>query len=501
MDILQTMQAIMQPSVLLFMLVGVIVGTLIGSLPGLSVVMAIALFTPITFLLEPTQGLAMLIGIYNAGVWAGGISAVLINTPGTPASIMSTLDGYAMTQRGEAGLGLGINTVYSVIGGIFSSIVLMFAAFPIANFALNFGPAEYAMLAFFGLSMIISVSGKELLKGIIVGLFGLLIATVGTDVMFGNARYTLGVMELRNGIPFIPVMIGLFGIGEILDQITQIGKDEQTTSFKGKIGRILPTGKQFRNWLPATGLSAVIGVIVGAIPGTGGDIASIVSWDQARRISKDKENYGKGSPEALAVTCLSNNAIVGGAMTTMLALGIPGDGVTAVLIGSLMMYSVRPGPMMFIEQRPMVLNIMGLMIVANLFILLVGLTTAKSSAKMLNRLSKPTIWIVVAILCLVGSYAISNSLVDVWIAFAAGILGFIFRKTNMPLAPFVLAIILGPMFEANLRRTLTITGGSYAIFVTNPISLVLLVLSILSFISAIYRSSKAKRKTAEEAQA
>lgn len=269
MDILQTMQAIMQPSVLLFMLVGVIVGTLIGSLPGLSVVMAIALFTPITFLLEPTQGLAMLIGIYNAGVWAGGISAVLINTPGTPASIMSTLDGYAMTQRGEAGLGLGINTVYSVIGGIFSSIVLMFAAFPIANFALNFGPAEYAMLAFFGLSMIISVSGKELLKGIIVGLFGLLIATVGTDVMFGNARYTLGVMELRNGIPFIPVMIGLFGIGEILDQITQIGKDEQTTSFKGKIGRILPTGKQFRNWLPATGLSAVIGVIVGAIPGTG----------------------------------------------------------------------------------------------------------------------------------------------------------------------------------------------------------------------------------------
>ena len=217
--ILQSITAILDPSVLLFMLVGVVVGALIGALPGLSVVMAISILTPITFNLSPEQGLAMLIGVYNSGVWAGGISAILVNTPGTPASIMTTLDGYAMTKRGEAGLALGINTIYSAIGGIISSIILMFAAFPIAKFALKFGPAEYFALALFGLSMIIGISEKSVIKGIMMGCFGFLLATVGLDSMYAYPRFTFGNMNLLQGISYVPVMIGLFGFGEVLTQV------------------------------------------------------------------------------------------------------------------------------------------------------------------------------------------------------------------------------------------------------------------------------------------
>lgn len=497
MEILNAIAGIFQPDALLFMVVGVLVGALIGAMPGLSVTMAIAILTPLTFWLEPTQGLAMLIGVYNAGVWAGGISAVLLNTPGTPASIMSTLDGYRMTQRGEAGLALGINTVFSVMGGIFSTIILMFAAFPIAEFALNFGPAEFTMIAVFGLTMIISISGGSLVKGLLAGFMGLLFSTMGMDTIVGYPRYTFGVMELMNGLPFVAVMIGLFGLGEVFVQISEKHRTAAAESFKGKIGRILPTWAQMKRFAPASLLSAVVGTLVGAVPGAGGDIASIVCWDQAKKISKEKDQYGKGSAEGLAVTCLANNAVIGGAMTTMMALGVPGDAATAVLIGSLMMYGVTPGPVMFIEKLDLVYTIMGLMILANLLILVVGLVSAKASAKLLNRLSSETIWISVLLLCFIGAYAINNSVVDVWIMLACGVLGFVFRKLGVPLAPFVLAIILGPMAETNLRRTLTMTGGSYSIFFTNPLSLVLLLLSVGSLVGAAYRQFKKAKPAAE----
>ena len=500
-DILQALATIFTPNVMLFMLIGVAVGSLIGALPGLSVTMAIALLTPMTFWLEPAQGLAMMLGVYNSGVWAGGISAILINTPGTPASIMQTMDGYTMTQRGDAGMALGINTVYSVIGGIFSTIILMIAAIPIANFALNFGPAEYAMLAVFGLSMIISISGKSILKGIIAGLIGFLISTIGQDSMLGYPRSTFGVLELFDGVPFVAMMIGLFGISEVLAQIVDTTKEQhQQSSFHGKIGRILPKGKMMLKYLPTTLMSCVIGTLVGAIPGAGGDIASIIAWDQARKVSKEHDEFGKGSPEGLAVTSLANNAVIGGAMTTMLSLGVPGDAATAVLIGTLMIYGVTPGPLMFIDHLPMVYGIMIMMIVANLFILVLGLATAKVSAKALNKLSARTLWVAILILCFLGAYAINNSIVDVWIMLIAGALGFIFRKMDIPLAPIVLALVLGPMAESNLRRMLVITQGSYAQLVTHPIALILLIISVGSLIVAFFQNRKAARKAAAKAQ-
>jgi len=495
MDIMNAIMHILQPAIMLYMLIGVAVGAIIGALPGLSVVMAISILTPLTFFLAPDQGLAMLIGIYNGGVWAGGISAILINTPGTPASIMSTLDGYAMTKRGEAGLALGINTIYSVMGGLFSTFILSIAAFPLANFALRFGPPEYFALALFGLSMMISVSEKSIVKGLLVGFVGFLISTVGLDSMYAFQRFTFGNENLLTGIPFIAVMIGLFGAGEVFYQVYE--NDHKTmTGIKIKIGRIIPTFKEFKKYGFVSAITAVISVIIGAIPGTGGDIASIVCWDTCKKISKDSENYGKGSAEGLAVTCLANNGVIGGALTTMLTLGIPGDAVTAVLIGSLMMYGLQPGPMLFVEHKSFVYGIIAMMIIANIIILVFGLLTTKISAKFLN-LKQQTIWIGVMVLCVIGSFAINNSLSDVWIMFTAGIFGFILRQFDFPVAPLILAIILGPLAESNLRRSLALSNGSYSIFLTSPIALVLLFVTALAIFGPILKKLLFHKKIAK----
>lgn len=494
--ILEAIMAILNPSVLFFMLVGVVVGALIGSLPGLSVVMAISILTPITFGLEPAQGLAMLMGVYNSGVWAGGISAILVNTPGTPASIMTTLDGYSMTKRGEAGLALGINVIYSAIGGLISSIVLMFAAFPIAKFALKFGPAEYFALSLFGLSMIIGISEKSVLKGVMMGCFGFLLATVGLDSMYAYPRYTFGMIDLLQGISYVPVMIGLFGFGEVLSQVYENKENEQTAEKK-KIGRIIPSFKMFKDFAPLTTLSALASVVIGAIPGAGGDIASIICWDQAKKVSKDKDNYGKGSAEGLAVTCVANNGIIGGAMTTMLTLGIPGDGVTAVLIGSLMMYGMQPGPMMFVENKPFVYQLMIMMIVANLMFLIFGLMTSKASASLLH-IREQYVWTAIVILSIVGSYAVSNSLFDVLIMFICGVIGFFLKMFDFPLPPLILGLILGPMAESNLRRSLALSSGRYGIFLGSPISIILLVCTLLALAGPVIVKWKKQSKYKQE---
>ena len=484
----QAIATIFTPSVLLFMLIGVIVGALIGSLPGLSVVMGISILTPITFSLQPAEGLAMLMGVYNSGVWAGGISAILVNTPGTPASIMTTLDGYSMTKRGEAGLALGINVIYSALGGIISTIILMIAAFPIARFALRFGPAEYFALSLFGLSMIISISEASVLKGIMMGCVGFLIATVGLDSMYAYPRYTFGAIDLLQGISYVPVMIGLFGFGEVLSHILKNEKSERVVGKK-KIGRIIPTLKMFRDFAPLTTLSALVSAVIGAIPGAGGDIASIVCWSQARKMSKDGKNYGKGSAEGLAVTCISNNGIIGGAMTTMLTLGIPGDGVTAVLIGSLMMYGMQPGPMMFVESKDFVYQLMIMMLVANIMFLVFGLLTSKASASILN-IKEEYVWAAIIILSIVGSYAVNNSLFDVIIMFVCGVVGVFLKEFDFPLPPLILGLILGPMAESNFRRSLALSAGNYGIFFGSPISVILLVFTVAALISPVLLKRK-----------
>lgn len=481
-------------NVLAFTFIGILLGVFIGAMPGLSATMGVAILLPLTFWVEPRAGLGMLFGIYNSAIYAGGISAVLLGIPGTPASIASTFDGPKISKRGEPTLALWINTVYSVLGGIFGVILLSFASFPIARFALRFGPPEYAMVALFGLSMMVAVSGKSVAKGIMVGFLGLGLALVGMDPMHGIKRYTFGKFILIDGFSFVPIMIGLFGVGETLKQLSEspvpnrkkLEKDEIREKLvysefikEAPNARKRLTLKEMWDTKWAFLLTSFISVIVGAIPGTGGDIAAIVSWTQSKSISKDPDRYGEGSEEALAVTCTANNACIGGAMTTMLTLGIPGDSVTAILIGALMMYNYTPGPLLFKEKPDMVMVIFILMFVCNIFILLVGNLSSFLFAKF-TRLPRAWISATILLFSLVGSFAIQNSTFDIFVCVVAGLFGFVMAKADFPAGPVVLALILGRMVESNFIRALMLPPGTYSTFFVRPISLVLIILTVLS---------------------
>lgn len=478
------LQAI-DPQAVIYLLLGTFSGLVIGTLPGLTATMAVAILTPLTFWLPPNQGLAMLIGVWNSAIFSGGISAILINTPGTPASIASTFDGFALTKKGMAGLALGINVVFSFIGGILGVLALIVVGFPLARFALSFGPAEYFTLAIFGLSTMVAVSGRSILKGIIAGFLGLSISLIGLDPIFGSERFTFGRIELLNGISFIPVMIGLFGIGEVFYQIFAQRQVISTSAqpVTTQLGRVVPTFKEIKDLTPVALLSALIGIIIGVIPGTGADIAGLVAWDQSRRIAKKPQEYGQGSLEGLTASTTANNACLGGALTTMMALGLPGDSVTAVLIGAFIMYGVQPGPIMFRDNASFVHMVITLMVLANIAFLAVGFFASKILTKFLS-LPQYFIWATIIILSLIGSYAINNSAFDLLIVFISGVAGFAFRLLDVPLGPIVLALILGPMAEANMRRALILSQGSFAIFFTRPISLVLIVLSVISLLTS-----------------
>lgn len=498
---LGAIQLCLQPSVIFFLAVGVVIGTAIGALPGLSATMGIAIMTPITFWFDPADGFAMLMGLWNAAIFAGGISAILVNTPGTPASITQSFDGYALYRQGKGGLALGVNVIYSFVGGFFSTVCLILFSTPIANFTISFNAPEYCMLALFGLSMMVAVSGGNVLKGLILGAMGILLSCVGLDPILSVRRFTFGQTALLGGISFIPVMIGMFGIGEVFYQIYTNRKEEQAKELEARkvnlaLGRVLPTAKQAKELAGPTMLAAMEGTIIGAIPAAGGDIAAIIAWGNARKMSKHSEEYGKGSLEGLAVSSTANNAVIGGAMTTMMTLGIPGDAVTAILIGSLTMYGMQPGIKMFTENASFTAQIMILMLLANLVFLVFGLATAKVSAKVLN-VSQPTVWTAVSILCVVGSFALNNRFFDVGIMFAAAVLGFFFKVCDFPTGPFVLGLLLGSMLESNMRRALVMSHGSWATFVTRPVSCVLFIAIVLTFCWPIVKSILTRRKAGE----
>ena len=499
---LGALQLCLQPSVILFLCIGVCIGTVIGALPGLSATMGIAIMTPITFWFEPADGFAMLMGLWNAAIFAGGISAILVNTPGTPASITQSFDGYSLYRQGKGGLALGINVIYSFIGGIFSTFCLILFSTPIANFTISFNAPEYCMLALFGLSMMVAVSEGSVLKGLILGMAGILLSCVGLDPI---KRFTFGQTALLGGISFIPVMIGMFGIGEVFYQIYTFRKADQEKELEARkvnlaLGRVLPTAKQAKELAVPTLIAAVEGTIIGAIPAAGGDIASIISWGNAKKMSKHPEEYGKGSLEGLAVSSTANNAVIGGAMTTMMTLGIPGDAVTAILIGSLTMYGMQPGIKMFTENSSFTAQIMLMMLLANVVFLIFGLATAKISAKVLN-VSQPTVWTAVCILCVVGSFALNNTFFDVAIMFAAAVLGFFLKVFKFPNGPFVLGLLLGSMLESNMRRALVMSHGSWATFVTRPVSCVLFIAIILTLCWPVLKAVLRKRKEASAQKA
>lgn len=490
--ILSALSTAITPTTILTIFLGVLLGITIGVLPGLSVTMGVALLFPVTFVFDGVSGILMLLGIYVGAVYGGSIPAILLNTPGTPASAATMIEGHPMTKRGEAGRALKISTVSSGVGGVISNIALIFVAPTLAGFALNFSAPEYFALAIFGISIITSVSGESVIKGLIGGVIGLLIATVGIDSITGYTRFTFDTTFLLGGVSFIPILVGLFAFSQTLISIEEdYGQKMQKAKLKMK-GFFLSKNDFKETWGTMV-RSSFIGTFIGIIPGTGGDIAAFVSYNEAKRFSKKPEEFGKGSIVGLAAPEAANNAVTGGAMIPMTTLGIPGDSVTAIILGALMVQGLQPGPLLFKEQPDQIYGLFIGMLVANIFMVILGLIGIRYFAKVID-VPKFILYPVIFILCFVGSFAINNSIIDVFIMVAAGILGYFLIKLKFSMSPIILGLILGPMIESNLRRSLIMSAGDYSIFYTRPITVILLTLTVLSlFLPVVLKKLKARK--------
>lgn len=467
---------------LLVILVGVIGGILIGGLPGLTANMGVALLIPITFGMEPATGLLMLVAVYTAAIYGGSIAAILLHTPGTSASAATAIDGYELTKQGKAATAMRVSIVASTFGGIFSGVFLLLVTPPLSLVSLKFGPPEYFLLAVFGLSTIASISSGSLIKGLIAGAFGLLLGTVGMEVNSGFPRFTFGLLDLHSGVSFVPAMIGLFSLSQVLFMVKKTGESVAGVNLNLDDGRLLPTRQEIKTIKGASLRSSLIGLFVGILPGAGGDIASWIGYSEGKRFSKQPEKFGHGSIEAVAASEAANNAVTGGSLIPLLTLGIPGSATAAVLLGGLMIQGLVPGRELFTRYAEITYTVMFGFIIANLVMGAVALLAARYLQKITgvpNRILAP----LVAALCVVGSYALGNNMFDVWIMVFFGMLGYLMRIYGFHPAPVVLGLILGPMAEKGFRQSLVLSKGDILSYtLSRPISLVLIVLIVAAVV-------------------
>ncbi|MFV0359212.1 tripartite tricarboxylate transporter permease [Tropicimonas sp.] len=495
METLSYLLQILRPEVLLFIAAGTLGGLIIGALPGLTATMGVALLIPLTFGMDPVIGLNMLIGIYIGGIYGGCISSILLRTPGTPSSAATLLDGYPLAQKGEAGKALGMATIASFVGGIIAAIVLATLAPQLASIALEFGAPEYFALALFGLTIIASLSG-DMLKGAIAGALGVLISTVGADPISGASRYTFGVSGFAGGFSFTPALIGLFALSEVFVQIERIFADKVKPLT---VARTYPSRGEIRQSMSAMLRGSLIGTIVGIIPGTGSGTASWISYNEVRRASKTPEKFGTGHLPGIAATESANNAVCAAALIPLLALGVPGDVVTAVLMGGLMIQGLAPGPVLFESRPDLIVGIFGGTFMATIFMLVFGLLGIPLFSRIL-LIPKRILTMCIVAFCFIGSFAINLNLVDLYTMVGFGILGWGMQKFGFSQAALCIALILGPMAEANLRRGLLQTRDNVFEFVSGPITMLFLGLTLLSVAVPLVRSIRGRRRLADQSR-
>ena len=473
--------AVFTPSILFMICVGTTAGIVIGALPGLTATMGVALLVPLTFGRPALESLSMLMGIYCGAMYGGAISAILIRTPGTPAAAATVLEGYPMARRGEAGRAMAMALFASFFGGVVGALIMTFASPFISSVALEFGPVEYFGLAIFGLSVIISISGRSLIKGMMSAFFGLLIASIGFDPISGFPRFTFGMVEMMEGPPFIPTLIGLFAVSEVFNEVQKSGGVQQ---IKARLDQYLPSWKDIKYCFKELCRSSIIGTVIGAIPGAGGDIAAFISYGEAKRASKHPERYGKGEIEGLAASECANNSCSGGAMIPLLSLGVPGDAVTAVLLGAFVIQGLQPGPMLYKEHIDIVYQIFASMMLAQFAMQFIGMAGIQLFARVI-MVDRAILTPAIFVLSTVGAYAMRSNVFDVYTTLAFGLLGYVMMRYDYPLSPILLALILGPMAEANLRRAMVISGGDPSILVSRPIAVGLMALAVLSLVLSI----------------
>ncbi len=478
------------PYLLFLIFITTILGIVIGVLPGLGATTGAALLLPFTLTMEPVHAIAVLATIYVSATFAGSITAILINTPGTSAAAATTFDGFPLAQRGEAGRALGIAVIASTFGGIVSVIVLCFAAPLLARVAYEFRPPEYFALTIFGLSMLASISSGGAIKNLIGGVFGVWLSTIGAERVTAIERFMFGNYELYEGLSFVPVMIGLFAMSELLVQSKMANKAVEFIKMKAVE---LPSRADYKKIWKTVLRSSGIGTFIGILPAEGATVASMIGYSEAKRWSKNKEEFGKGSIEGIAGAESANNAATGGAMVPTMVLGIPGSGTTAIILVGLMVHGLRPGPYLFTEQVTAVYQIFGSMFVANIMFLLMGLYAAKIFAR-ISLVPSAILWPMVFAMSVIGAYALNSSLLDIWIVMIFGVIGFLARRFGFAVAPIAVGLILGKMVEVNLQNSLKIFDGEWWQIFTQPLALFFLVLAFLGLcgpqLFAMYKKSR-----------
>jgi putative tricarboxylic transport membrane protein len=459
---------------LVFALAGCVVGTLIGVLPGVGPAAGTAILIPLTFGLDPTGALIMLSAIYYGAMYGGTITSVLINVPGEAASLVTCIDGHQMAKQGRAGTALGIAAVGSFVGGIVSTVALVAVAPPLARVALSFGPPEFFALTLAGLGLVTSLSGRSLVAGLAMAVLGLLIAMVGIDPVRGAPRFTFGIISLFDGVGFIPVAMGLFGVAEILAALGGPARQIIATRLMGQ----LPSREEWRGSAAAIGRGTGIGFALGVIPGIGAIIPSFVSYAVEKRLSGTPERFGQGAIEGVAGPETANNAYANAAMIPLLTLGIPSSPAIAVLMGAFNINGLAPGPFLFQERPDLVWAVIASFFLGNVLLLVLNLPLVGLWAQLL-RLPSAYVYVGTLVFCMVGAYSLQQNVFDVGVMIGCGVIGYAMRRVGLPIAPLVLGLILGPVIERSLRTSLEMSAGDFSIFYTRPLCLALLIVAAL----------------------
>lgn len=498
--IIEGFQLILNPTCLLLIMLGVFVGIVFGAIPGLTSATAVALFLPITFGMSPVEGVALLIALYIGGISGGLISAILLKIPGTPSSVATCFDGHPMAANGQASRALGVGILYSFLGTAFSWLALIFIAPIVADFAVKFGTPELFALAIFSLTMVSSLaSGTSIYKSLIACLFGIAITTVGMAPIDGAFRFTFGFHQLDAGIDKLPILLGFFAVAQTLEAAEKVGREEKIEVVGRLDQKVKGFGisiKEFKEQFVNMIRSALIGTGIGILPGIGSGTSNVVSYMASRNSSKHPEKYGTGIIDGLIASETANNASVGGALIPMLTLGIPGDNVTAILLGGLIIHNITPGPLLFQANAGFVYSVFATVLVASIVMLLMEFYGIKIFVKLL---SVPTYILlpIVLSLCVVGTFGLNSRMFDVACIVVFGVIGYIFKKCKFPITPVVMGFVLGDLAETNLLRGLMLYKGSFWPFLTRPVTLIFLIISACSIGFSVYKNIKAsKRKTA-----
>lgn len=486
---------VFEPLTLVVMLAGVFGGLIIGAIPGLTSTMAVALLVPVTYGMEAHLGLALLVAVYMGSISGGLVAATLLNIPGTPSSVATTFDAYPMTRRGEGGRALAFGVFASFLGSMLGFAALLLLAPVLGRFALRFGPYEYFALVVFTLTCIVSISRNSLLKGAISALLGLFLAMVGLSEIDGIPRFVFGTDWLQSGFSVMPVLIGMFAVSQLLEDLAGLGKPVAVMKADFSLKEFWQVALSFRHSLWNLTRSSLIGIGIGILPGTGSGLSNIVAYAQAKNASDNPDSFGKGNPEGIIASESSNNAATGGALIPLLTLGIPGDATTLMMIGAFMIHGVQPGPLLMRDHTDLVAVIIIAYLVSNFFMLFLQINFIKVMIKAL-KVPQAVLFPVIIMLCVVGSYALNSSMTDVWVFLGMGIIGYGLVRTGYPLLPLVLGLILGRMAESQFRAAYSLGGDSLAGFLERPIALFFFAVAAFSLGMSLY--SARKRRTREQ---